>query len=402
MPNRHRVLGMLSLLSVITYLDRACISVAGPRMQGELGIGPEAWGWVVGVFAIAYGAFEIPSGLMGDRYGPRRMLTRIVVWWSAFTCLTGTVSSYSSLLIVRFCFGAGEAGAYPNASASISRWFPVAERGRAFGILWMASQAGAALTPLLIIPIQMFYGWRASFFLFGIIGMVWAAVWFWWYRDPPAEKPSEPRPATPWRAMMHSANLWTVMLVALAYCYASYFFIAWFHTFLVKGRGFSEQELTLSALPFALGAAANGLGGFTSDLLVGKLGLTWGRRAVGLAGLSLSTTCMAAAAFTTHHLATIVLLSLCYAGIAFQQPVVWAVCLDIGKRHAGAVSGAMNTAAQLGSFLLSVSFGYLVSLTGSYDRPLLLISAVLAAGTFLWLRIDPARAIIPSRTPSGG
>ena len=139
MKYQHRVLGMLSLLSVITYLDRVCIAVAGPRMQDELHISPEAWGWVTSVFFLSYSAFEIPTGALGDRIGPRRVLTRIVTWWSAFTALTGTVSNYYVLLLVRFCFGAGEAGAYPNASAVIARWIPAAKRTRAWGIVWMTS-----------------------------------------------------------------------------------------------------------------------------------------------------------------------------------------------------------------------------------------------------------------------
>jgi MFS family permease len=122
---------MLFLLSVITFIDRVCISLAGPRMQQELHMSPNQWGWVVGAFAIAYAAFEIPSGAIGDRVGPRKVLTRIVLWWSVFTSFTGLARNYIELLPVRFLFGAGEAGAYPNMAASISRWFPLDERARA-------------------------------------------------------------------------------------------------------------------------------------------------------------------------------------------------------------------------------------------------------------------------------
>ena len=170
MKYRHRVLGLLFLLSIITYLDRVCIAVAGPRMQADLEIGPDWWGWVVGVFAISYAAFEIPSGSMGDRIGPRKVLTRIVLWWSAFTTLTGFAANVQMLLPIRFLFGAGEAGAYPNSSCSISRWFPAVERARAHGIVWMASRIGGAISPLLVVPIQARYGWRASFYVFGIPG----------------------------------------------------------------------------------------------------------------------------------------------------------------------------------------------------------------------------------------
>ena len=128
----NRVVALLSLLSVITYLDRVCIAVAGPRMQDELHISPQAWGWVTGMFALSYAFFEIPSGVLGDRIGPRRVLTRIVLWWSVFTSLTGAVSNYILLLITRFCFGIGEAGAYPNAGAVIARWIPAQQRARAW------------------------------------------------------------------------------------------------------------------------------------------------------------------------------------------------------------------------------------------------------------------------------
>src|SRR6202171_1192501 len=138
----HRVVGLLSLLAVITYLDRVCIAVAGPRMQDELHISPEAWGWVTGIFALSYAAFEIPSGAMGDRIGPRRVLTRIVLWWSAFTALTGAVSSYPLLLAVRFFFGAGEAGSFPNSATVVSRWIPLSERARATSVIWTATGAG--------------------------------------------------------------------------------------------------------------------------------------------------------------------------------------------------------------------------------------------------------------------
>ena len=155
MKYQHRVLGMLSLLSIITYVDRVCIAVAGPRMQDSLNISPQAWGWVTSVFFLSYSAFEIPTGLMGDRIGPRRVLTRIVLWWSAFTSLTGAVTNYFVLLLVRFCFGMGEAGAYPNASIVISRWIPAANRARAWGIVWMTSQIGAAISPLLTATTSM-------------------------------------------------------------------------------------------------------------------------------------------------------------------------------------------------------------------------------------------------------
>ena len=188
MKYRHRVLGMLILLFAITYLDRVCISVAGPLMQADLGIGPVGWGWITGVFTLSYCLFEIPTGLLGDRWGPRRLLTRIVLWWSVFTSLTGMVSNFYVLLLTRFCFGAGEAGVFPNSSIVVARWFPPAQRASISGITLMSAQIGGALAPLLIIPIQLHYGWRMSFYVFGALGILWAVPWYIWFRDSPMQK----------------------------------------------------------------------------------------------------------------------------------------------------------------------------------------------------------------------
>jgi MFS transporter, ACS family, glucarate transporter len=404
------VLGLLSLLLVITYLDRVCISVAGPRMQEALHIGPLAWGWVTGIFTLSYAAFEIPSGALGDRIGPRRVLTRIVLWWSGFTALTGMVSGYYPLLFTRFCFGAGEAGAFPNASVAVARWFPVHERGRAFGIWLMASQVGGAMAPLLVVPIQARYGWRASFYVFAVLGVVWSAVWYWWFRDSPSEKPGvsqaeleETRdlPAKghhglPWKIALRSANMWAVLAVAGCYVYTLSFFQTWFHTYLVRARGYSENDLLLSSLPFLVAAGANFSGGLASNVLVRKLGLTRGRRSIGVFGLAIAASCTVAALFTHHWLGALILLSLVYGGITFQQPTMFAVCLDIGGEYAGAVVGAMNTSSQIGSLVASVMFGYLVDRYGSYDLPFVPMAALLLIGAWLWLKVDPAQKLIPA------
>src|SRR5258707_14112349 len=174
MKYRNRVLVLLFLLSIITYMDRVCIGLAGKRIQADLGLDESQLGWVLGIFALSYALFEIPSGALGDRIGPRKVLTRIVVWWSVFTSATGFVPGFWSMLFPRFGFGAGEAGAYPNSSSAISRWFPLGERGRAHGVVWMASRVGGAIAPLLVVPIQVNYGWRASFYTFGVLGLIWA------------------------------------------------------------------------------------------------------------------------------------------------------------------------------------------------------------------------------------
>lgn len=402
----------MSLLLVITYLDRVCLAIAGPRMQDSLNIGPVAWGWVTGVFTISYAVFEIPSGALGDRLGPRRVLTRIVLWWSVFTSLTGLVSSYPLLLLTRFCFGMGEAGAFPNAGVVISRWFPFLRRTSAWGIAMMASQIGGAIAPLLVVPIQMRYGWRASFYLFGILGVAWSLVWYRWFRDSPAEMPAvspqevaeigtTPRfhRSLPWALALSSSNLWGVMTMSASYGYTLYFFQSWFPTYLVKGRGFSETGLLLSSLPFLVGACANCCGGFVSDALVRRLGLKWGRRSLGVVGLGSAALFMAAAMMTEHRLLSLLFLSLSYGGITIQQPVVFGVCLDIGGKYSGAVAGAINTASYGAGFLSSVAYGYIVRSYG-YDAPFIPMIVLLTIGAAMWLRIDATRDVISEVEPT--
>jgi MFS family permease len=404
---------LLFLLAVITYLDRVCISVAGPRIQEYLRIGPQQWGWVVGVFAIAYAVFEIPGGWMADRFGPRIILTRIVLWWSGFTALTGAVSSYAFLLLTRFWFGAGEAGAFPNAAASIASWFPGSERGRAFGFLSMAAQTGGALSPLLVVPIQMRYGWRASFYIFALVGVAWAVVWCFWFRNTPREKrgvtrselneigaaPERQQHGLPWGVVVRRGNFWAILLMALTFGYGNYFFIAWLHTYLVRARNFSEKDLLLSTLPFIFGACANVGSGITSDFLLKRFGLKAARCRVGIIGLASGGLFALLAALTPSKVGTLLLLCLSFAGIAFNQSMTFPICIDVARKFPGSMGGVMNTAAHVGAFLSGVMFGYVAKISGSYDRPLFLMASVLGFGALMWLKIDPTQELIPEGQP---
>lgn len=407
---RNRVLGLVFLLSLITYLDRVCISVAGPRMQDALKLSPSAWGWVTGAFVISYAIFEIPMGILGDRIGPRRVLTRIVLWWSAFTTLTGVVTGFYPLLLTRFLFGAGEAGAYPNTSIVVARWFPVYERGRAFGAITMAGQIGGAFAPLLVVPIQIHYGWRACFFVFGVLGVVWSGVWYAWFRDSPAQKPGvgvaeiaeapvtlEAHQKLPWAHALHSMNMWAVLAVALCYFYTYYFFQSWFHTYLVKAHGFEEQSLVLSSLPYVVAACANLAGGLLTNALVKRIGLKWGRCSVGLVSLAVSGLCTIAVMLTHDRLTALILLTAVYAGITLQQPIIFAVCLDIGGPYAGAMVGAMNTSAQVGGFVSSLVFGYLVERYADYSLPFIPMAALLFIGAALWFKVDPTKQLVETK-----
>jgi MFS family permease len=409
MKKRHIVLGLLALLSVITYIDRICIGVAGPRIQDELGLSPGQWGWVLSAFILSYGLFEIPSGALGDRRGHRRVLTRIVMWWSVFTALTGAAWNYAVLLTTRFLFGAGEAGAFPNMAGSVGRWFPANERARAQGVIWGASRVGGALSPWIVVPLMALVGWRHTFFIFGAFGVVWAIVWFRWYRDRPEQQPGITKmelaeigagdevahAAVPWRRLFRSPRLWLIMAMYWCYVWGSMFYLTWFPTYLVKGRGLTEAEMgVFAALPFILGATGNIVGGTLCDALSRKFGLSRGRRIVGAGSLFVSALFLVATALTTGKISGVVLLALGFGVMDCMLPAAWAMCLDVGGRHSGAVTGAMNTAGQAGGFVCTVLFGYLVQASGDYNRPIFVIAAMVMVSAWLFWKIDAARPLI--------
>jgi MFS transporter, ACS family, glucarate transporter len=413
---RYWVATLLILLFGITYLDRVCISVAGPRMQEALQITPAGWGWVTGVFGISYCLFEIPTGLLGDRRGARKVLTRIVLWWSGFTALTGTVTGYYPLLITRFLFGAGEAGAFPNASIVVSRWFAPELRATMTGVLLAAAQVGGAAAPLLVVPIQTHYGWRTSFFVFGLVGVVWATTWYLWFRDTPAEKSQQTLPLArasqppelhattkgfPWRYALRSPSVLALLFVAFSYVYVFNFYQTWLHTFLVKGRGFSEDSLWLSALPFTVAACANLTGGAASDALVRRFGRKRGRRMLGAPALAAAAIAAGGAMVERDPGVVVGLLAIAYGAISFQQSAVFGICLDIGRRHAGAVVGLMNTAAQIGAVVGSMAFGYIVEHFGNYNAPFVPMVLVLLLGAASWLKIDASRELEIDGTAKG-
>lgn len=424
---RYKVLGMLFLLSIITYVDRVCIGSAAPEMRKELGLTPLQMGAVFSAFSWAYGIFEIPSGWLGDQFGPRKMLTRIVIWWSAFTVLTGRISSYYGLVITRFLFGAGEAGAYPTSACAIARWFPFVERARAQGVVWMASRLGGALAPLIVVPLQRELGWRTVFYMFGGLGVVWAIGWYLWYRDYPDQKPGvnaaeiqviregAPPPAAhvsvPWGVLVSSGNLWAVTMMYFTYGYGVQFYFFWMPTYLKEVRGI-ENFAPYAALPFFLGAIANGLGGWASDALVRRLGLKWGRRTVGLIGLGGSVLLVSLSLLIPSDTRlsfsfpipgwgliavnlplTVLALAMAFASTDFMLPTCWAVCLDIGKRYSGTVSGFMNTAAQIGGAIAAILIGYFAG-RKEWGTAIFTMAVMLLISSLLYLVIDASHPLV--------
>jgi MFS family permease len=393
---RGSILLPLVILSILTFLDRIAISVAAPRIQQELQITPDRWGWVIGAFVLAYGIFELPTGALGDVLGQRKVLTRIVLWWSAFTALTGAAASFVGLVAIRFLFGIGEAGAYPNIAGVISRHFPLKERARTQGYIWAASRLGGALSPLIVVPLQRWLGWRVAFSVLGLMGVLWT-IWWWFglHASPEGAVPIRKSHATiPWRTLFQSPQLWLIFTMYFCYAWGSWFFFGWFPTYLTKSAGFSEGEMAfLSALPFLAGAAGNVAGGFLSDRMVARFGAKHGRRLIGCVSLGGSAVLLVGLSQAKGKIAIAILSTLGFGVADLMLPTAWAICLDIGGAFAGSVSGFMNTAGQLGGFLCSIAYGYVVQATGSYNLPLAMVASMVLISAFLFAKIDASKPI---------
>lgn len=409
MKKRHQVLLVLAILSVITFLDRIAFSTAGERITKELGLTAVQWGWILGSFTLAYALFEIPTGLLGDRIGAKSVLIRVVLWWSFFTILTGFSTGFAMLLVVRFLFGIGEAGAYPNIAIALAKWFPANERGQAQAIIWGASRLGAGLTPLVVIPIQQRYGWEASFYVLGFVGVIWVIFWQFWHKEEPtdakdisadelkeilAKRQLDNHGAkTSIFKLLQNKNLGYLMAMYACYATGVYFFQTWLPKYLQQGRGVSENELKLiGSAPFLLAALGCFLGGFLSDIAVKKYGKKWGRRIVPIVGLGISGICLVVSALTINNTIAIILLSLGMAFMDVTAPVAWAVSMDIGGTRSGSISGAMNSAGLLAAYFSTVSFGYLATNFG-YNFPVLLLGIIVMIGAFLWLKINAEETI---------
>lgn len=405
MKSRKVILLLLVLLGMVTFLDRINISVAGSSIMSDLHLSASQWGWVQSAFILSYGLMQIPMGMLGDKYGQRRILTAIVVWWSMFTCFTGMAGGLLSLLAVRFLFGIGEAGSSPCSTGVIGKWFPKNEVGKAQGYVWAASRMGGALTPFVVIPVMAWMGWRSAFYLLGAVGIIWALVWFFYYRDKD-EKPiltsgnlsKASHSSLPWGVILHSKQFWLICAMYFFYAFGSWFFFSWFPTFMELGRGFAKSELTYAvAVPFIMSMAGNIAGGYLTDRLTVRYGLKVGRKALGASSLTISAVCMFLAAFIPGKMAVFVFLSLCFGIFDLMLPSAWALCVDLGKQHAGAISGAMNTAGNIGGFCCGILFGFLVESSGNYNLPLYMISGMLVVSAMLFSFINPEKPLIPTK-----
>ncbi|HTQ66519.1 MAG TPA: MFS transporter [Puia sp.] len=409
-PYRYRVVLLLFGLTALTYIDRICISLVGVRIKSDLGLSNEQFGWVLASFALAYALFEIPSGALGDRFGPRAVFIRIVLLWSLFTMLTGLATGLLSLILIRFLFGIGESGSYPNISIVISRWFPVNEMGRAITRIGVGAHLGSALAPLFIVPLAVAYGWRMPFFVNGVIGLIWVAICFYWFRNSPSEMKNisqkekeyiegscRHRPnqrLIPWKYIFRHPTLWALMGMFFCNQWANYFFIAWMPVYLQEGKHFTENEMkTTTFLVFLGGVAGILVGGYASDVLVRRKGLRFGRRSVGMLGLGMCGLLVLFAAISPGKNITTLCLILANWFFGFCVLISFIVCADIGRNNAGTVAGAMNFFGQMGSFFLAIIFGKIADATHSFNAPMFVLASVLVLGCLIWLGIDAEKQI---------
>jgi len=405
---RFRVVAFCVALAGVTYLDRVCISVLAPDIMRDLGLTRIQMSYVFSAFTLAYAAFEIPTAAWADRIGSRAVLTRIVLWWSAFTMVTAGAMNYAMLLVVRFLFGVGEAGAWPNAARVFSRWIPARERGRVQGIFFAGAHLAGGLTPIAVAWLAAMMHWRVVFILFGFVGLAWAAAWYWWFRDEPRDHPSvspaerdliETTRGLPpsheggsWSEVFKTRSLFPLCLQYVANTYGFYFFITWLPTYLSTGRGLAKTELAIFAgLPLMLSVFADITGGMTTDALSRRFGVRIGRCGVGSVGYAVAAIAMLAGALSADGRTAGLLIAIGGAASMFTLAPAWATAIELGGRNAGVLSATMNTAGQIGGILSPIILAYVVDRLGDWNLPLIILAGLYAVASISWLFINPTR-----------
>ena len=411
---RYRVLGFTILAYMITYMDRVCISNAVPSIQKEFGFSIVTMGWILSAFQWGYALLQIPGGWLGDRIGPRWALTLIVTLWSTFTSSIALAWNGASMAAIQFLFGSAEAGAFPIATSSLSRWILPSERGLAQGMNHAGSRLGGAITPILVVFIIVHWGWRSAFLCCSSLGLIWASAWFWYYRDTPAEHRSvnegernlievavgqETRrrgrlASVPWRLILHNPQIWILSGMYFCYAYNLLVYLLWFPKYLNAHRGFDLTQMSFySSLLLLVGTAGDILGGWISDHWAKRWDdLKTARRLMGSGGFLLSAACMVPASLTSNPYVSVGLSCAAIFGLELTVGVSWAVTLDIGGSFAGSVSSVMNTFGNIGGAISLTLSAYLVGFSG-WNAPFLVMAGLSIIGALLYLRINASRPI---------
>lgn len=432
---RYVVLAWTCSLSMITYIDRVCIKSVQDDLASALTLSGGQIATIFSAFGLAYALFEVPTGWLGDRLGARKVLTRIVIWWSAFTALTGLVwkfsldsgyviplfggweiplliDSFVVLVLVRFLFGAGEAGAYPNIARALRNWFPFGRRGISQGLPWLFARWGGALAAPLLWLASMPFGWRGAFVIFGILGIVWVLAFRFYFRDTPVEhphvndaeralileyRPAQEKPAPlSWKHMLLSPNLWFLSLMYFCsnagWCFFITFDVKYYESVLGLAKN-SSGWIVASGAPLFFGGIACILGGMITDRQVRIWGRRWGRTLQGCVAYALGGVFFFLATFTTDPWLAVG--SLCMASFLkdFAMAVSWSTCVDIGHRYSGTVAGFMNMIGNLGTV---VGPQVVVRLAGSdnWMAALYFSSGMFMIAAVGWLLINPKRVIV--------
>ena len=407
---RHVVLGLTVAAYMITYMDRQVLATTRPAIMEELGISLVAMGWVTFAFRMAYALFQVPGGWLGDTIGARRALTMVVSWWSAFTALTALAWSAASMIVIQVFFGLGEAGAFPIATRSLSRWMRPTERGFAQGITHAGSRLGGAITPPIVaLAIVPFFGWRAAFYAFGVLGVIWSAVWFYYYRDTPEEHSGVNQAereliaggikrkgmgSVPWRQILSHGNLWVLSVMYFFYNYNLNVYQDWFPTYLRQSKGMTLAQMGIYAsLPLTAGVIGDLAGGWFSDIVLRRTGnVNLARRWVAIAGFLLSAAATVPAVLAHDPKVSVACYCVAFFGLEWTVGISWAVTLDIGGDYAGSVSAVMNMLGNIGGAVAATVVTYTAARYG-WNVPFLMTAGLCLIAAVLYLKIDASRKV---------
>jgi sugar phosphate permease len=416
---RWYVLLLISVMYLITYLDRVNISTAAPQISKEFGFDKITMGVIFSAFVWAYALFQVPGGWLSDRFGARGVLTAVVTYWSIMTVATSAAFSATSFIVVRFLFGVGEAAAFPGATRAMQLWFPQRERGLVQGVTHSASRLGAAIAPPLVVLIMSAVGWRPVFYICGAVGLIWALWWGLSYRNLPEEHrlvnkaelenirgrdatgaikppPIEKQTDVPWSMLVRSPNMWAIMCAYFTYVYCLWIFLSWLPSYLIEFRHFTLIKVGLFAsLPLWAGVVGDTLGGLSTDWLLKVTGSAKiGRRVVAIVGLLGCAACIVPAALTDNAYVAVYCLTAAMFFLEFTIGPSWAVPMDTGGKYSGTVSGMMNMAGNFGGAISPIVFGILVQV-GSWQAPFIVAAALLVIGSAVWaFWLDPDKPIL--------
>lgn len=413
-PSRARnwVIVFAVTLAILSYIDRVCISQAAKRIQTDLNLDDQQLGLIFGAFGLAYAAFEIPGGWLGDWLGAKKVLIRIVLSWSAFTALTGAAWNFTSLWIVRFLFGAGEAGCFPNLTKAFSVWLPPRERVQSQGIMWAFARWGGAFTPPLVVLAFQFMNWRYAFVAFGLLGAVWCFFFARWYRDNPLEHPSvnegerellkevaglgESHGNVPWRKLVTSRSVWLLWLQYFCTSFPWYFFITYLPKYLQEHRHLDESTASKYAiLPLLFGGFGSLFAGFIASSLNKKVNsVAVGRKILSVTGFLGGCLFLLVCIHTEDPLWAMVAMGMASFCNDLNMPGAWGACMDIGGKYAGTVSGSMNMMGNFAGFAAPTVGGYILkNYNKDYHMFLYLMAGIYLIGAIVWPMIDPVTPI---------